>query len=286
MTGARASEVTAGAPHLPTRLPVTRGPADSRPRRLVPLQVARFEARRLTLHPLLLCGTAFLLAAVVTIPDDGADNVYDVVTTGPTFFMGMFVYFAANLTASRARRHRCDEHHASFPSPPLQRTAGLCLATLGPATVAAGIVLGALVWNGVVADRLVVWPGIAELAAGPLTVVGGGLLGIMIARWLPFPMASVAVMVALVAANVWVNTKPETLQLLGPYASFSRYTEGASWAGVYPGSFEWHAVYLVALCAMAATGALLPEARRKLPVLAAGAAFTVAAVLAGLAQLP
>ena len=252
----------------------------------VAFEVAKFEARRLLRHPILLAGTGLYLLLLVTTGDDGHTAVnFDTIATGPTYFIGVFTYFAANLVASRARRNDCVEHHMSFPSLRTARTAGLCLATLAPAllTVAIGqVALLAHTVAGTIAER----PTVAEMAAGPLTVVGAGLLGIMIARWLPYPMTSVVVMVGVIAVTMWLSSRPETLQMLAPYVAFGRWSDSGAWIGRYPGSAEWHAAYLVALCAMAATGALLPDARRKLPVLAVGAAFTAAAVLAGSAQLP
>ncbi len=52
------------------------------------------------------------------------------------------------------------------------------------------------------------------------------------------------------------------------------------------GARGWHVVYLTALCAMAATGALLVDARRRRPVLAVAGVLTACAVVAGWAQLP
>lgn len=283
------------APPATLRSPrgVARGERSSSTRRAelrrpasVATDVALFEARRLVLHPLVLLGLAWYLALLVATADDGPVATFGVLTTGPTFFTGVFTYFAANLIASRVRRHHCAEHHASLPSTPVARTAGLCLATLAPAALVSVITLVALGWHVAVVDTFVEPPTMAEMAAGPLSIIGGGLLGVMIARWLPFPTASIIVMVGIVALTMWLNSRPETWQMLAPYVSFSRWTDSGTWGGRYPGSAEWHAVYLVALCAMAATGALLTEARRKLPVLAIGALFTTAAVVAGVVQLP
>ncbi len=270
---------------------LARAPAQPRLRRdrlrpAVALDVALFEVRRLVRHPLVLLGVGLYLLVLVQTSDEGPGTAFDVIVTGPTFFVGVFTYFAANLLASRARRDGCTEHHASLPSAPPHRTMGLQLAVLAPAALTLLIELSALTWHGIVTDNLDAWPNAAELASGPLTVIGGGLLGIMIARWLPFPLASIVVMVGVVAVTIWLNNQPETWQMLAPYVSFSIWSESGAWIGRYPGSEQWHAAYLVALCAMAATGALLPEARRKHVVLAVGALFTGAAAVAGVLQLP
>jgi hypothetical protein len=106
----------------------------------------------------------------------------------------------------------------------------------------------------------------------------------MTARWAPWPGAAALVMVALVAIHI---SLPDRFRLLGAYVEFANYGQTpGEWVGVIDGSRAWHAVYLLALCAMAATGALLVDARRKRLVLSVGAAFTAVAVLAGWAQLP
>ncbi len=122
------------------------------------------------------------------------------------------------------------------------------------------------------------------MLTGPLSVLGGGLLGVMVARWAPWPGAAALVMVALVTVHI---SLPERLRLLGAYVEFARWGEPSwAWAGVIDGSRGWHAIYLLALCGMAATGALLVDARRRMPVLLLGAVLTGCAVVAGWAQLP
>lgn len=249
--------------------------------------LAAGEARRLATSPLVLLGAGLYLAVVVVASGQGPGSAYDVLLTGPTFFVGVFTYFAAALAASRPRRDGALEGQASTPAPAVARTAGLCLAASGP--VALTLVLMGLIsaWFAGGRADLPVEPSAAELAAGPLTVLGGALLGVLVARWLPFPTAPVLVMVGVVAATFVLNERWDgDYALLSPYATFSVFVPDGSWGGHTPGSPAWHAVYLAALCGMAAAGALLRDARRPVVPFLAGVAAFALAVVAGTAQLP
>ena len=241
------------------------------------------EFRRLVTHPVFIGGLVLMTVVATIERETGPRAAYSVVTSGATFFLGPFVFFAANLLASRERRDDAEEWLSSLPVPRHGRTAAALFATLAPAVITAlltVLVYGAFAYTGLLARN----PHPLELATPPLAILGAGALGVMVARWAPWPGAAALVMVALVAVHV---SFPERLALLGAYVEFAAWGEAfEDWAGVIDGSRVWHAVYLLALCAMAATGALLVDARRKALVLAVGAAFTALAGLAGWAQLP
>jgi hypothetical protein len=261
--------------------------AEEAPVLLVAREVAFAEARRIVTSPLVLLGAALFCAMIVVSSGDGPGGGYDGLLTGPTFFIGVFTFFAAHLAASRPQRHRCLDEHASLPAPALARTVGLCLAAIGPAVLAVALMALVLAWYAAGRVDLPVWPSAPELAAGPLTVLGGGLLGVLVARWLPFPTAPGLVMVAVVAVTFVLSDAWEgRYALLAPYATFSVYVDDGSWGGHTAGSPAWHAVYLAALCGLAACGALLRDARRPVLPFLAGAALGVLTVVAGLAQLP
>jgi hypothetical protein len=170
-----------------------------------------------------------------------------------------------------------------LPAARRERTVAALLACLGPVAVASLLML--LAYVGFSAAGLFVrTPHPLEVLTVPLSVLGAGLLGVMVARWAPWPGAAALVMVALVAAHVAL---PERFALLGAYVEFARWGEPSwAWAGVIDGSRGWHVAYLIALCAMAATGALLVDATRRRTVLAVGAALTGCAAVAGWVQLP
>jgi hypothetical protein len=245
--------------------------------------LAATEIRRLVLHPVFLGGLAFVAIAGGLEGAPGPRVAYSLVTGAVVFFVGPFAFFAANLLASRDRRSRADEWLASLPAGRRSGTAAALAACAGPAAIAA-VATSVLLTTFTLTDRLPQTPPVLELLTVPLTVLGGGLLGVMVARWAPWPGAAALVMVGLVAFHVrlageWV--------LLGAYVEFARWgATSAEWAGVIDGSRGWHAVYLVALCAMAAVGALLVDSHRRMPLFLLGVVATAVAVLAGWAQLP
>jgi hypothetical protein len=252
----------------------------------VAAQLAVPEAWRLIRHPVAVAGLALHLTVVATMADNGPRDAFDVSATGSTFFYGVFVYFAANLVATRNRRARSRELLGPLSAGEHERTLALCLAALGPALLNAVVVLAThlmLELRGLYE----VHPTFGHLAQGPLTVLGGALLGLMVARWAPYPGTALVVMVGMFAYNIWLsNDGTGEGGLLGTYVSWARYGPGTVWYGVHPGSPAWHDAYLLALCGMAASGALLRTTPRRWRVLWAGAACTAAAALTGWAQLP
>lgn len=243
------------------------------------------EAVRLTSHPLILVALAWITTVLVFDGDGGPRTAYTLVTDVPTFVLGPFVFFAANLLASRERRHGSEEWLDSMPAPAAERTRAAQLAVVCPFALGSALVLATLVVE-LATDQFITEPLALEVASGLLPLLGAGLLGVMVARWLPWPGTAALVMVALVATHM---AFADRFRLLGAYvewAAWSANDDSSAWAGVVPGSRGWHVVYLLALCAMAATGAHLVHARRKLPVLALGGAVTAVAVFAGWAQLP
>ncbi len=252
----------------------------------VPLVLGLQEGTRILRHPISLVGAAVMITFVLSVGDNGPADAFDAVSTGSTFFYGVFTYFAANLVSSRDRRAHTGELLAAAPSPATSRVAGLCVGALVPALACALFVVAV---HGMQLARGLyeVVPGFFHLAMGPLTVLGAALLGIMVGRLASIPGAALLVMVAMFAWNIWTsNDGVGDSGLLGTYVSWAVYTPAPGWAGLYPGSPGWHDAYLLGLCAMAATGAFLREAARPWRVLALGALFTALTVVAAYLQLP
>jgi hypothetical protein len=251
----------------------------------VPLVLGLQEGRRIVQHPIALVGLTLTVVSVLVIGDNGPRDAFDVLSVGPTFYYGVFVYFAANLVADRDRRAHTRELVTATPSPATDRTAGLCLAALVPTAVCAVFVLGVHVMQAA-RDLYVVTPGVWHLAQGPLTVLGGAVLGVMVSRWTSVPGAPVLVMLALVASSVAASNS-RGLGMLSMQVSWAVYVDdGRQWAGLHPGSPGWHAAYLLALSAMAACGSFLRETARPWRVVGLGAVLTALAVVFAVAQLP
>ncbi|MFD2094039.1 hypothetical protein [Blastococcus deserti] len=259
------------------RTAVRRGP------RPVWAVLGRGELRRLLLHPVLLGCLAFMVVVFGIDGGAGPRDAYLMTTGGLSFLLGPFTFFAANLLASRDRRHGAEEWLSSLPAARDRRTGALLLACAGPAAVSLVFALVLWAWYAA-ADSLVRAPSVLEVSSGALVVLGGGLLGVMVARWAPWPGAAALVMVGLVAFHLRVA---ERAQLLGAYVEFPRWgATPTEWAGVIDGSRAWHVGYLAGLCAMAAIGALLVDVRRKRRLFLVGVVVTACTVLAGWAQLP
>jgi hypothetical protein len=243
--------------------------------------LARVHAIRMVRHPILLLGLIWYVVGMgIGLPDTPFEQ-YAAVTGVIVFLAGPPAYFAANLVASSGRRSGVDEWTPSLPMRPAHRTAALLLACLAPATVAAVVNLGMLLALNL--DGLLMPIAWQHIVSVPVVVFGGAALGVAIARLLPWTGVPLALMVGLVAFNAWL---PSAYSQLGFYVDFADWTDTNAIPAMVPGSPSWHLVYLVALCGLAASGALLPDARRPWVPFASGATLGALVIIAGTLQLP
>ena len=252
------------------------------------LALAPGEAWRLIRHPVALAGLAINLVMLGVMGADGDPLSFGSMTAGATFYGGVFTYFAANLVTTRERRSGAEELLAPLPEGPHTRTVALCLAAMGPFLLHLALAgLAFLMFTA--GGTFFVDPPFWHVVQGPLTVLGGALLGVLVGRWAPFPGVALVVMVSMIAFNVTVANGSERYMTLGTHMEWTRWgpnNESNGFYGYYPGSPAWHDAYLLALCGMAAAGALLRTAAARLPVLVAGALLTAAMLATGWAQLP
>jgi hypothetical protein len=248
--------------------------------------LARRQGRRMLRHPVLLLGAAwFVLGYGVSAPSTPYDR-YSSVTGILAFMVGPAAFFAANLVASSDRRCGAEEWTPSLPMPAVHRTVALLLACLVPAAAVGLLDLAVVALFGPhEATMPLLWQHVASV---PLVVLGATVLGVAVARLLPWPGVSLAVMVGLVAFNARVAGDHS---YLGFYVDFAEWTpSSAAYADVIPpmtpGSPSWHLVYLAALCGLAACGALLRDARRWWLPFSVGAALGAVVLVAGVVQLP
>jgi hypothetical protein len=261
-----------------------RGPAV--PTQRLPTTLSGFQAVRLLRHPVSLVGLALTVFVMILSSRNSSRDAFSTVSSVPIFYFGIFAFFAANLVASRERRAHSDELLAPVPTSDQRRTAAMLAATLAPAAVIAVLVSVAHVLQ-LAAHRYQVAPGIWHIGEAPVCVLGAGLLGVAVARWLPIRGASFVVMVALIVWNVWASNQPTDYHSLGLYVDWPVWGLGSGWAGLYPGSPPWHVAYLLALCGLAAVAAMIPGAGRHRRVyVGVGLALAVLVGVCGTAQLP
>ena len=219
--------------------------------------IARVEGRRLLRSPLVLAGLGLPLLMIGADSSETVDlHELSIMTGFMSLLPAAATLIAANLAAVRARRDGAEELYGVTPPPAVARTGGQLLALLWPAAAS-------LVIPGAALARAHLWAepfgalDYAEAAVGPLLVAGAGGLGVLLARWLPSPVAAPLACVAIAVFELTWN---------GGFVAHSGWRWMAFWlqsAGEFPSDLlpgrpaGWHAVYLTALVVAAAVGAML-----------------------------
>ncbi len=210
-------------------------------------------------------------------------RAFGFIDTTPTVMPGLFALLAGSLLASRDHRAGTDELLTPLPGQAFVRVAAMCLACLAPAALTLVLVLA------VHAVQLqlgfyVESPGLGHLTQGAVTVLGGGLFGVMVGAWTPTRSAALLALVVMVVVNLAVASNGWPLFAL--LVEWSVYVPAGGWVGLRAGSPGWHVVYLLGLCGLAACAALLRVAPRRTPVFLAAGVSLALAVASGIGQLP
>jgi hypothetical protein len=232
--------------------------------------LAGVEARRYARHPLFLIGVALLTYLTATGSFGGEDVSSGDNSIFPAFFLGVLgVFVAHGLTRSMARS---TEAVGAAPADGITRTAALCLACLVPGAVA-------LAWVGWMYVAMSVWPAFESaaistaeravfFAAAVVCAVGGPLVGVMVGRWTRFPGAGLVAAVALVGWTVLATAGlampasrlSNVVLLNAPFGIWESSDGPGEPPWIAGGSPWWHLVYIIVLCGLAATAAMLHEA--------------------------
>ncbi len=256
--------------------------AESGMRVPVPLALAGFDVRRLVPRLLTVLLAYVLARALLAAPPaytyDGVNKTIGLYWT----FVGLFVLV---LVASVGGRDRDDEGLAALPSGPRTRVVGTAV-TLGLAAVL--VYALATIRLHQVDDKGYAYllPGPWELAQPALLVLGGGMLGLLVARLLP---VWAAVPVAAVGAILWTGAvgSKEHWAMLAPLVEWVKYDEHHQGAtALLPGSLAWHNAYLLGLCGLGLIAALLREPGRRRGLVVTGVLVTGGTVAAALLALP
>jgi hypothetical protein len=258
-------------------------------------QLGGVEARRMVRHPAYPIGLVYV--AVFLVAALTGDDVAPWANTAYiTVFLCLFLIYApvtiivANRIAAATYRRRVREVLDGTPVQSRERTVGVMLGLLrGPVLVglagaAVLFLLQQFTSTDVAANNRVV-PRVGwDYLQLPVLVLGAGLLGIAVARWLPWP--GVMPVVVLI---VWIGTVAMYAYTAGTVApTRAWFALWPVWVASQDGLLPqqpldremWHLVYLLGLGCLAGIAALLRTdgPRRGLWIAAAGTA-----VLTGLA---
>lgn len=234
--------------------PMVRTP--SQPARAIAV-LSWYEGRRILTRPVYLIIVAGFLAGGVSSAEARSGAVVQRVLVLLLTYGALATLFAVSLVATSARRAGAEAQLAAAPVDPQLRTLATGLGVLvGPGAVASLLTL-ALVFvesSGLKLDGTFSgW----EYVALPLTWLGAGLLGLALARWVPWPGVPFAALVGLIAWTVWnanLLHAGHALGFLMPYVISAE--ELGLGTTSNKGNLGWHAVYLLGLCMLALAAAL------------------------------
>jgi hypothetical protein len=171
--------------------------------------LARVESRKALTHPTWLITLGLLTALSATliglesgssIPSDSPASWFALIAVPVA---GLALVVALHRIGTRSRRHRTEEIEAATPTAPRARTLALLAACLAPvpvlvAAAALGLAVSQLAFGltpNPTASSIVPFLGIV------LTGVGGAVVGVLLSRWLPFAVAPLLGIVAI----IWLN---------------------------------------------------------------------------------
>jgi hypothetical protein len=266
--------------------------------------LGRVEARRMLRHPAYWFGLAYVawLATLGTndVVHGRAETwnlVYWITMIGVCMVYAPLTVISANRVAAATFRRRVREPLDATPLHARQRTIGAILGLLrGPVLigVAAMVIMSAVApltapkagdpVNGIYGR------GVLEHLQVPVLILGAGLLGIALARWVPMPGA-----LPLVMLTLWFGVQGlyAPADAGGAVHAPTWFAPWIMWAaenvGLAPdhvlGQEMWHLAYLLGLSVLAGVAALLrtPGNRRGLWIIAAIAVLVTG--LAGWQQL-
>lgn len=253
-------------PALPLRVPV-------------PVALAGLDLRRLLLR-LTAALAAYALWRIYAPPLDPIP--YEGLNRLVGFVPAVLGLGVLAVVAATAGRDRGEELLDALPAGSRSRVQGWAVLLVG-AALSEYALLAALRFGREEPTYAALLPDAWQLTAGPLMLLGGGLLGLLVARlvssWAAAPVAVVLGIAGVVALDRGGTT------MLAWAVEWVQYREDGL-VVVEPGSFGWHNAYLLGLCALGLVAALLREPGPRRGLVAAGAVALVGTSLAGALALP
>ncbi|WP_327341982.1 ABC transporter permease [Streptomyces europaeiscabiei] len=225
------------------------------------LALARVEARRLLLHPLVLVALVAYLTLLLW-PSSESEDAYPVLqdidreTQFGQLMLGLAVMIAVNLAVLRSHRRGTDGSFGVLVLPPWRRTVAHVLSVLPTVLVGALIVAGQFT-AAALKPGAVGHGSVSELATGPLLILLPAVLGVLLARVARSAFVAPLAVVAVLAAMVFVADSGGAAWLRGLAPVL--FDEGARPlpSDLLGRPAAWHALYLLALAVLFAAGAVL-----------------------------
>jgi hypothetical protein len=252
------------------------------------IRLAFREARRTILHPvyglavgcLVLPATVDVVRGTPLFPD--RQSVIDLMMLVFVFLFPVIALFPSNLVATSARRAGASDLMDALPLSGTARATACCPSAVlvaVPALIASGVarwlVNGA--WPHVDNPP---WPvSIGMMLSVPLIWVCSGVLGVAVARWLPWPGMALLTVFALITWTAPASSAHGDLRGTTPWVIDQQNLD----APTFTVSPNWHAAYLAGLCLLAATAAVLRDKPRRM--VEVGALVVAGTLLAAWLQL-
>lgn len=247
--------------------------------------LARVEGGRLLRHPLVLVGALFSTALFLAVTWDLAPVLHrdDVYTGLAAIPLAAGTLMAANLAASRSRRHGTEELYEASPLSPEARTVGHLLSVAW--TAALGVVVTTAQAGFLMALDPVGSPRILELLAAPTMVALGGVAGVLLARLWPAVIAGPVAVVACGALQVYqvayLFYPPSAIRWLVPWVPPPGIRASPE---IVLRPAAWHLVYLVGIVLTVAALARIRHGIGSRP-LALGVVALAVTIIAGTLQM-
>lgn len=247
----------------------------------VPVALAGLDLRRLVLR---LSAVLVAYALWRTYAPELSTDPYEGLNHLVGFVPALLGLGVLAVVASVAGRDRSQELLGALPATSRSRVWGWGVLLSG-AALAEYALLASIRYGRDEPTYTALMPGAWHLAAGPLMLLGGGLLGLVVARLLSVWAAAPLAVVLGIAGVVLFSRDAAGTQMLSFAVEWIQYHEDGR-VVVEPGSLGWHNAYLLGLCALGLVAALLREPGRRRGLLAAGVVALAGTALAGALALP
>ncbi|MEP7054908.1 MAG: hypothetical protein ABI912_06640 [Actinomycetota bacterium] len=261
------------------------------------------EARRILTSPaiLLMAGVVVLILGLdsATLGDNGRGLFHraalaEMLATVGILYFGPITFVATHLAATSAARSGSNRLLVAAPVGQRRRDLALCLGVLvGPAALALALAMAAAAaagaghqapsanWTWIVGP----WTWIDVLQV-PAIVLGAGILGVVVARWLPYPGSLLFGFVGMILGTIaLLSTSPTALRpWFAPWVSIQWWSGDAAWTA--HGSQAWHLAYLLGLSGFGVCAIALRQAESRRRWIALGGIALTAVLSTGWLQLP